>query len=145
MSRSFNKFATLGLTVSLLSILGGCQGQMTTTATESKALEAAAPLVVIAIAKVRAGAEEDFKDAAMTLASGTRQEPGNLAYVVHQAKDDPTRFAFYERWATPEASEAHMHGAALDTFFRHVSAEFEPGFPQITRYAPVDSSTVDTK
>jgi quinol monooxygenase YgiN len=103
-----------------------------------------APLVVTAVAKVKPGTEADFEQAAERLVVGTRAEAGNLGYVLHRSKTDPTQFLFYETWASAAASDAHMKGPVLGTFFAQVKDEFEPGYPQLSQYEeiPVGKWTV---
>lgn len=36
-----------------------------------------------------------------------RDESGTVAYVVHQRKDDPTKFVFYEKYENDEAFAIH--------------------------------------
>jgi quinol monooxygenase YgiN len=130
---------------SALSLIAGCAPADQSEAGDgAQAVTQSAPLVVVAIAKVKPGTEEDFKKAAVDLVAGTRREPGNLGYLLHQAKDDPTQFAFYERWVSADASDAHMHGPVLGTFFDHVKDEFEPGFPQITQYVEIPVGSAPT-
>ena len=40
-------------------------------------------------------------------AAATRSEPGNLDFVVLRSFEDPDSFVLYERYADPEAFEAH--------------------------------------
>jgi len=37
-----------------------------------------------------------------------REEPGTLAYVVHQRKDEPNAFVVYEKYESKEAFKAHQ-------------------------------------
>lgn len=40
------------------------------------------------------------------------KEPGTLAYVVHQRKDDPRTFVFYEKYESDAALAAHSKNLA---------------------------------
>ena len=51
---------------------------------------------------------EDFVEATLKNASGTRQEPGNTRFDVLRAEDDPNRFFLYEAYLTPEDFAAHQ-------------------------------------
>ncbi|MFQ5697533.1 MAG: putative quinol monooxygenase [Myxococcota bacterium] len=74
---------------------------------------------VIATLKVRQDKVDEAKALFAKLASQVSQaEPGTLAYVPHQRKDEPTTFVFYEKYASDE--DFQTHGANL----RKVGAEF---------------------
>lgn len=49
-------------------------------------------LVSIAVLKARDGMGERLRDALLTLIGPTRQEPGNLDYVLFELKDEPGTF-----------------------------------------------------
>ena len=49
-------------------------------------------------------------------------EPGNLAFAVHRANDDPDTFWLYETWASEDAVSAHESGDA----FAHYKEELRP-------------------
>ncbi len=57
------------------------------------------------------------RDALRGLVDPTRAEAGCQQYDLYQSTDDPTRFQTAERWASPEAMQAHL---ASD----HVKAAF---------------------
>ncbi|HEX4979382.1 MAG TPA: putative quinol monooxygenase [Acidimicrobiales bacterium] len=44
---------------------------------------------------------------------GVDAEPGTLAYIIHQAADDPDTVVFYEMYADQAAFEAHSGGQVL--------------------------------
>jgi (4S)-4-hydroxy-5-phosphonooxypentane-2,3-dione isomerase len=62
---------------------------------------------VIARMFVKPGAEELVLKALPALVSGSRTEPGNLMFLAHQSKEDPTVFGFYEQFVDDEAHKAH--------------------------------------
>ncbi len=47
-------------------------------------------------------------EAARKVMAATREEPGCLEYTISADVDDPGRFVILERWASPEALEAHF-------------------------------------
>ncbi len=51
---------------------------------------------------------QDFIDATLANARGTRQEPGNLRFDVLQAADDENRFFLYEAYRTPDDFTIHQ-------------------------------------
>jgi quinol monooxygenase YgiN len=63
---------------------------------------------VIATIKVKDDKVDEAKALFAKLAAGVLEnEPGTLAYIPHQRKDDPTTFVFYEKYADGAAFAAH--------------------------------------
>jgi quinol monooxygenase YgiN len=63
---------------------------------------------VIAILRVKEDKIDDAKKFFVELASEVRKnEPGTLAYVFHQRKDDARTFVVYEKYASDEAFKTH--------------------------------------
>ena len=73
-------------------------------------------LTVIAQVKAQANKAEEVESVLMDLIGPTREEPGCISYVLHQAKDDPCTFLFVENWASPMALEEHMQKPHLQAF-----------------------------
>ncbi len=71
---------------------------------------------VVARAKIKAGKEGDFTDAAKKLVEATRQEPGNVYYMVYQSPVDPSEFIFYEIYEDDDAFGAHAGSEHFSTF-----------------------------
>ena len=63
---------------------------------------------VVATLKVKEDKIEEAKSFLKQLCADTlANEPGTLAYVAHQKKDDPTSFVFYEKYESDEAFAEH--------------------------------------
>jgi quinol monooxygenase YgiN len=86
---------------------------------------------VIALVKVKAGTENDFKRNALSILAPTRRENGNFSYNFQQSLQDSTTFATYEQWASVEDLNAHLQTAHMQAFFANVGAMFEAGYPVI--------------
>jgi autoinducer 2-degrading protein len=85
---------------------------------------------------------EDFIAAARANHHGSVREPGNLRFDVLQSPEDPTRFVFYEAYATAAAAAAHkatphylawreavapwMEGARIGTYYLGLLPEVAP-------------------
>ena len=68
---------------------------------------------VVATLKVKEDKIEEAKKFLKELAEGVkRDEPGTLAYVVHQQKKDPTSFVVYEKYESDEAFATHGRNLA---------------------------------
>jgi len=57
---------------------------------------------------VKADHVEDFIREIKKNAEGTRKEPGNVRFDVHQAEDDKTRFLLYEVYNDKDAFVTHQ-------------------------------------
>jgi quinol monooxygenase YgiN len=63
---------------------------------------------LIATLKVQNGKQEEARTLFRELSAAVRaNEPGTLAYVFHQRKDDPLTFCVYEKYASEDAFKAH--------------------------------------
>lgn len=96
------------------------------------------PVTVIAAIKVKA----DMVDAALALLTSivapTLEEPGCLAYDLHQSATDPTEFMFYERWTSDAALAAHSASTASHrTALREQMGALVAGAPSVTRWRAV--------
>ena len=69
---------------------------------------------VVATVKVKEDKLEEakafFKDLAAEVAA---KEPGTLAYVLHQRRDDPLTFVVYEKYESDEALGLHSKNLAV--------------------------------
>jgi quinol monooxygenase YgiN len=66
-------------------------------------------IMVTLIAKltVKAGKEQEFENAMKDVVPKVRAEPGNRAYTMCRAKDNPSTFMFYEEYVDKAAFDAH--------------------------------------
>lgn len=51
---------------------------------------------------------EAFEALAKELVAGSRAEEGNVDYSINKSLQDPSLYAIFEVWATPEALQAHQ-------------------------------------
>ena len=72
-----------------------------------------AEIVVVGSLKARPGKEDETRAALHSLVEPTHAEQGCILYAMHQGVDDPTRFAFVERWSSKEDLEAHLGSAHI--------------------------------
>ena len=92
------------------------------------------PVVVVAIAKVKAGKEADFKSAVLEILAPTSKEKGAILFVFNESTTSTTEFAFYEQWETQADLDAHLKSLHMQSFFELVGESFEPGYPSIKTY-----------
>ncbi|MBW2698127.1 MAG: antibiotic biosynthesis monooxygenase [Deltaproteobacteria bacterium] len=63
---------------------------------------------IVATIKVKEDKVEEAKSFLKNLATSVlADEPGTLAYVIHQRKDDPMSFVVYEKYESDEAFAIH--------------------------------------
>lgn len=88
-------------------------------------------IVLVARLKVKNGAVEEAKKAALEIVAASRAEEGNINYDIHQAIDDETVFIWHETWKNKAAIDEHFETDFFKNFFAKVN-EFAAEQPQIT-------------
>jgi len=73
-------------------------------------------VTVLALFKAKPGLEEEVKRELMALQGPTRSEEGCINYDLHQSKEDPSRFMFYENWKSQEDLDKHLQMPYLKAF-----------------------------
>ena len=80
-------------------------------------------LIIIARAQAKPGFETVLVAAQTALVHLSRQQPGCIAYELHEDLAQPGKVLFYERWADRAAWENHIAGAH-SVAFRAQAAEW---------------------
>lgn len=74
-------------------------------------------VVVVAIMTANEGQRDQLEEIAREVViPPTHGEEGCIAFALHRDVRDPDRLAFIERWASPEALEAHLQQPHLAAF-----------------------------
>lgn len=73
-------------------------------------------ITVFAHVKTKPGRENEFRAEALKVVDITRKEQGCLQYDLHVNLSDPTRFAWYETWASEEDLARHAESAHMNAF-----------------------------
>jgi len=89
--------------------------------------------VVCVVAQVKPENIEDFLAVTEENFRGTRAEPGNVRFDVHQALDDPARFMLYEVYREEADFHAH-HESAHYLLWRQRVADWMAAPRQATKY-----------
>jgi quinol monooxygenase YgiN len=74
-------------------------------------------VVLTATVKAHAGQEAAVRAALLEMVAPSRSEPGCICYNVHESKEQPGLFIFYEQWADQAAFDFHFktpHFLGLD-------------------------------
>ena len=82
-------------------------------------------LTLLARVKAKAGKEEEVKRVLLALVGPTHQEQGSIEYRLHESKDDPAVFFFYEVWASEDVLNEHMGTAHLQGLLARADELFE--------------------
>jgi quinol monooxygenase YgiN len=72
---------------------------------------------VVAEVRAKRGKERELREATLTLVAQVRAEPNNILYFLHEDREAPGHFVFYEIFASQSDFEAH-------NATRHVQAWF---------------------
>jgi quinol monooxygenase YgiN len=70
-------------------------------------------IIVIGSLKARPGKEDATREALAALVIPSHAEDGCILYALHQGAEDPTRFAFVERWESQDLLDAHLGSSHL--------------------------------
>ena len=69
-------------------------------------------IYVVATLTIKPETRAEFIAAATACIAGTRKEPGNIAYDLHESVTDPSKMVFVEQWENaalvPHRSTEHM-------------------------------------
>jgi len=75
-------------------------------------------IYVIASTPMKPENKDDFIKGHKACIAGTRTEPGNIAYDLHESVTDPTKMVFVEQWENAEALVPHRGMEHMKTFGR---------------------------
>jgi quinol monooxygenase YgiN len=83
------------------------------------------PLTIVARIEAKTGKIERVKTALLKLIEPTREEEGCLQYDLHQDKDNPEVFIFYENWESRVLWQNHMNNDHLKTYLLETKGAIE--------------------
>jgi quinol monooxygenase YgiN len=88
------------------------------------------PYALVAIYRVKPGAEDAVEEALRKMTEHTRAEPGCLLYTPHRSPEDGNVFFLYECYRDEAAFHEHT---SSDHFGRHIKNEVWPQVEERTR------------
>jgi quinol monooxygenase YgiN len=77
-------------------------------------------IYVVATLTIKPEMRAELIEAAKACIAGTRKEPGNIAYDLHESVTDPAKLVFVEQWENAEALVPHRKTDHMKTFGRVV-------------------------
>ncbi|MBF0554034.1 MAG: antibiotic biosynthesis monooxygenase [Nitrospirae bacterium] len=90
-------------------------------------------VTVMALIKAKDGMVDVVKQELLSLVEDTRKESGCISYDLHQSKEIPGYFMFYETWASTEALDNHMAMPYIQDLIKK-STEIFAGPIQVTSW-----------
>jgi len=72
---------------------------------------------VVAEVRAKPGKERQLREATLTLVAQVRAEPNNLLYFLHEDREAPGHFVFYEIFASKADFEAHNATPHVQAWF----------------------------
>ena len=82
---------------------------------------------VVAEVRAKPGKERELREATLTLVAQVRAEPNNLLYFLHEDREAPGHFVFYEIFASKADFEAHNATAHVQAWFTKLPALADGG------------------
>jgi len=82
---------------------------------------------VVAEVRARKGKEHELRKATLILVSKVRAEPNNLLYFLHEDREAPGHFVFYEIFASKADFDAHNATPHVQAWFAKLPALAEGG------------------
>lgn len=78
----------------------------------------AGAIAVVAEVRAKPGKERELRAATLPLVSQVRAEPNNLVYFLHENREMPGHFTFYEIFASQADFEAHNATPHVQAWFK---------------------------
>lgn len=75
---------------------------------------------VVAEVRARPGKETELREATLPLVAKVRAEPNNLLYFLHEDREAPGHFIFYEIFASQADFEAHNATPHVQAWFKRL-------------------------
>ena len=99
---------------------------------------------VVAEVRARPGKEGELRAATLPLVAQVRNEPNNLLYFLHEDRETPGRFVFYEIFASRADFEAHNATPHVQAWFARLG-ELALGDVKVVRMDVLGHATVPSR
>lgn len=118
--RSLSPFRTLLITLVVACMTGSTLARDATGLRYAEIPKGA--YAVVAEIRAKPGKEDELRAATLGLVAQVRAEPNNLLYFLHEDRNAPGHFVFYEIFATQADFEAHNRTPHVQAWFAKLSA-----------------------
>ena len=114
-----NQWNWIVVTVLFAAIIAssGCASTHGESAFANYAKLPAGAYAVVADIRAKPGKEDELRAATLPLVADVRSEPNNLLYFLHEDREAPGHFIFYEIFATKADFEAHNETPHVKAWF----------------------------
>ena len=97
-------------------------------------------VVVLFTVKAKPGRERELKKLLVSLVTGSRHDPGNILYELHEVEGDPSTVVLYEQWISDELPQAHLKTKPLQALQAQagdlIEGSFEDGLKKLKKLRP---------
>lgn len=97
-------------------------------------------VVLLYTAKAKPGKERELKKALAELVTGSRHDPGNIVYELHEVEDAPSTIVLYEQWISQKLLDAHLKTILLQRLQAKATdlmeGSFEAGMKKLRKLRP---------
>ena len=97
-------------------------------------------VVLLYTAKAKPGKERELKKLFVEVVTGSRHDPGNITYELHEVEDDPSTIILYEQWISQELLKAHLKTTPLEELQAKAAelmeGSFEAGMIKLKKLRP---------
>jgi quinol monooxygenase YgiN len=93
---------------------------------------------VVAEVRAKPGKEDELREVTLPLVAKVRGEPNNLLYFLHEDREAPGHFIFYEIFASQADFAAHNATPHVQAWFARLP-ELADGGVKVIRMAPLEA------
>jgi quinol monooxygenase YgiN len=104
----------------------------------------AGAFAVVAEVRAKPGKEDALRQATLPLVAAVRREPNNLLYFLHEDRESPGHFVFYEIFASRADFDAHNATPHVRAWFAQLG-ELALGDVKVVRMHVLDSGLVSAR
>jgi quinol monooxygenase YgiN len=83
-------------------------------------------VIVVAEVRAKSGQADALRAVLLAAVAPSRKEAGNNTYRLHEDKQTPGHFVFYENWKSQEAIDEHMRTPHFKTLVAQAESLAEP-------------------
>ena len=99
---------------------------------------------VVAEVRAKPGKEDELRQATLPLVAAVRREPNNLLYFLHEDRESPGHFVFYEIFASRADFDAHNTTPHVRAWFARLG-ELALGDVKVVRLHVLESGLVSAR
>lgn len=94
------------------------------------------PKALFAYLRIRPGYQETFQRLSQDVIKFSRQEPGNLVYIMNHSDKDPQLYVIYELFRSEEDLQAHRAAAYVKSYLKDIADILAPNGFTLEEFDP---------